>query len=127
MYQPGKTMNFYMYEYWKGSILTYATGAKVEIFSSTTVASQGAYRADRPTSTLEIPYINSCLVGLSTLLVLSTGSGKSLCYQLPAYLYYKKAKYLTLVISPLVALMEDQVRYWGSWLDVLREMAISPR
>ena len=50
------------------------------------------------------------LPGLSTLLVLSTGSGKSLCYQLPAYLYYKKSKYLTIVISPLVALMEDQVR-----------------
>eukprot|EP00794_Sanderia_malayensis_P019029 gene19029-20942_t len=47
--------------------------------------------------------------GLSTLLVLSTGSGKSLCYQLPAYLYYKRSKYLTIVISPLVALMEDQV------------------
>ncbi|XP_065675285.1 ATP-dependent DNA helicase Q4 isoform X4 [Hydra vulgaris] len=47
--------------------------------------------------------------GLSTLVILSTGSGKSLCYQLPAFLYYKQKKYLTIVVSPLVALMQDQV------------------
>ena len=49
------------------------------------------------------------LSGVSTLVVLSTGSGKSLCYQLPAYLYSKRSTCITLVISPLVALMEDQV------------------
>ncbi|XP_076370849.1 recQ4 helicase isoform X2 [Tachypleus tridentatus] len=49
------------------------------------------------------------LCGLSTLVVQSTGSGKSLCYQLPAYLYAKERKCITLVVSPLVALMEDQV------------------
>eukprot|EP00111_Clytia_hemisphaerica_P004032 TCONS_00011547-protein len=49
------------------------------------------------------------LSGLSTLVILATGSGKSLCYQLPAYMYYNERKWLTLVVSPLVALMQDQV------------------
>ncbi|XP_060653687.1 ATP-dependent DNA helicase Q4 [Drosophila nasuta] len=49
------------------------------------------------------------LSGLSTLVTLSTGSGKSLCYQLPAYLYSRRMGAITLVISPLVSLMEDQV------------------
>ncbi|XP_042865248.1 ATP-dependent DNA helicase Q4-like [Penaeus japonicus] len=49
------------------------------------------------------------LSGQSTLLVLSTGSGKSLCYQLPAYLYAKHNNCITLCVSPLVSLMEDQV------------------
>jgi len=49
------------------------------------------------------------LSGLSTLVTLSTGSGKSLCYQLPSYLYSKKSKCITLVVSPLISLMEDQV------------------
>lgn len=53
--------------------------------------------------------IKRILCGMSSLLILSTGGGKSLCYQLPAYLYSQKYKCITLVISPLVSLMEDQV------------------
>lgn len=49
------------------------------------------------------------LSGISTLVTLSTGSGKSLCYQLPAYLYAKYRQCITLVVSPLISLMEDQV------------------
>lgn len=49
------------------------------------------------------------LSGVSTLVTLSTGSGKTLCYQLPAYLFRQKMRCITLVISPLVSLMEDQV------------------
>lgn len=49
--------------------------------------------------------IRSVLSGKDTLAILPTGAGKSLIYQLPASLEDKK---LTLVISPLIALMKDQ-------------------
>ncbi|XP_022707793.1 uncharacterized protein LOC111271328 [Varroa jacobsoni] len=53
--------------------------------------------------------VNRILKGQSTLMVSSTGSGKSLCYQLPAYIYANKMTCVTLVVSPLISLMEDQV------------------
>ncbi|XP_056409069.1 ATP-dependent DNA helicase Q4 isoform X3 [Hyla sarda] len=49
------------------------------------------------------------LSGLSSLVILSTGMGKSLCYQLPAYMYAMRSSCIALVISPLVSLMDDQV------------------
>jgi ATP-dependent DNA helicase RecQ len=49
--------------------------------------------------------IERLLQGQHTLAVLPTGSGKSLCYQLPAQMLPG----LTLVVSPLIALMQDQV------------------
>lgn len=57
------------------------------------------------------------LSGQSTLVKLSTGSGKSLCYQLPAYLYSKRSPCITLVISPLVSLMDDQVMGMPAFLS----------
>jgi ATP-dependent DNA helicase RecQ len=42
--------------------------------------------------------------------ILPTGTGKSLCYQIPALSRFIRTGALTVVISPLVALMEDQVK-----------------
>lgn len=49
--------------------------------------------------------IDALTAGQHVLAVMPTGSGKSLCYQIPALL----RDGLTLVVSPLIALMEDQV------------------
>jgi ATP-dependent DNA helicase RecQ len=51
------------------------------------------------------PIVRALLEGRSALAVFPTGGGKSLCYQLPALLLDG----LTLVVSPLIALMRDQV------------------
>ena len=53
--------------------------------------------------------VKAAMAGASALGILPTGTGKSLCYQLPALSRYDKTGALTVVISPLVALMADQV------------------
>lgn len=58
--------------------------------------------------------INALLHGNSALAVFPTGGGKSLCYQLPALMLDG----LTLVVSPLIALMKDQV-------DALQQLGIN--
>jgi ATP-dependent DNA helicase RecQ len=49
--------------------------------------------------------IRHVLGGSDALVIMATGDGKSLCYQLPAMV----SRGLTLVVSPLIALMHDQV------------------
>ncbi len=51
--------------------------------------------------------ISAVLAGRSTAAIFPTGSGKSLCYQLSAVLL----PHLTLVVSPLLALMQDQLAF----------------
>ena len=54
--------------------------------------------------------VEAAMRGEHVLALMPTGSGKSLCYQIPALSRYYKTGALTVVISPLVALMADQVR-----------------
>jgi ATP-dependent DNA helicase RecQ len=65
------------------------------------------YDAFRP---LQERIVRSLLAGRDSCVVMPTGGGKSLCYQLPAAMSADKT---VIVISPLIALMEDQVAQLG--------------
>jgi ATP-dependent DNA helicase RecQ len=68
------------------------------------------YDSFRP---LQEEIVGALLARRDTLAVMPTGAGKSLCYQLPALIWPR----LTVVVSPLIALMQDQV-------DALRELGV---
>ncbi|MCZ0964457.1 RecQ family ATP-dependent DNA helicase [Paracoccus benzoatiresistens] len=63
--------------------------------------------AGRP---LQERIVEEAMKGASILGILPTGAGKSVCYQIPALSKFDKTGALTVVISPLVALMADQVQ-----------------
>ncbi len=58
---------------------------------------------------LQQAIVEAAMKGEHVLGILPTGTGKSLCYQIPALSRFDKTGALTIVISPLVALMADQV------------------
>ena len=66
--------------------------------------------ADAGGGSMQRSITEAAMAGEHVLGILPTGAGKSLCYQVPALSRYDKTGALTVVISPLVALMEDQVK-----------------
>ena len=53
--------------------------------------------------------IEALCAGRDTVVLLPTGAGKSLCYQVPALVASRQGRGTTVVVSPLIALMQDQV------------------
>ncbi len=65
--------------------------------------------ADEDGRPMQQAIVEAAMTGEHVLGILPTGTGKSLCYQIPALSRYDKTGALTVVLSPLVALMADQV------------------
>ncbi|MFV0439415.1 MAG: RecQ family ATP-dependent DNA helicase [Desulfopila sp.] len=63
--------------------------------------------------------------GSTIFATLPTGAGKSLCYQVPALMRYQRRNLLTIVISPLQALMKDQVDNFASQTGTRLAAALS--
>ena len=67
---------------------------------------------------MQAPAMEATLGARDSLVVLPTGGGKSLCYQAPAVVRAEAGAGATVVVSPLIALMKDQV-------DALREIGVA--
>lgn len=60
-------------------------------------------------ASLQQKIVEAAIADRPVFAVLPTGGGKSLCFQLPALIRYQRRGVLTIVVSPLQALMKDQV------------------
>ena len=58
---------------------------------------------------LQRDIVDAAIAGQDALVLMPTGGGKSLCYQIPAIVRQRQGQGVTLVVSPLIALMHDQV------------------
>jgi ATP-dependent DNA helicase RecQ len=97
-------------------------GATVDAHMLTVGARWFGISAFRPGQALAI---RNVIAGIDTLAIMPTGAGKSLCYQLPAL----ELPGVTLVVSPLIALMKDQHDKLDQLgIEVLRlDSTLSPR
>src|SRR5437763_410602 len=75
---------------------------QAEVQARETLREVFGYSAYRP---LQGEIVSAILGGRDVLVLMPTGGGKSLCFQLPALIMDG----LTIVVSPLIALMKDQV------------------
>src|SRR4051812_543647 len=68
-----------------------------------TVFGYGAFRG------AQADIVDHVIAGGDALVLMPTGGGKSLCYQIPALARQQAGHGITIVVSPLIALMHDQV------------------
>ena len=101
---------------------SYCTGAHNPVVQLQRYFGFPAFRAQPATAageSLQQAIVRQAMGDQPLFAILPTGGGKSLCYQIPALVRYQRRGLLTIVISPLQALMKDQV-------DGLRNRTGSP-
>src|SRR5271168_726389 len=96
--QLERTIGLEVFYFGSGALLTVSHHSNTLIGLLQSVFGFAGFRANQEM------VCNAAIEGHDLLLVMPTGAGKSLCYQLPAIARGGTA----LVISPLIALMEDQ-------------------